>query len=138
MILVVTVTVTTVIMTAIIIHSITMTFIYKTLSPPLRVSSYGKRTITIDGCSRRCCTGERVGPPVWGGCLAALAGGVLMSASNADGGPGAGLATGDVLLVGAALMWSLQVILFEWIWVFPPAYLLVHMVLLVHGWLLVC
>lgn len=56
-----------------------------------------------------------MGPLVWGGCLAALAGGVLMSASNADGGAGAGLATGDVLLVVAAIMWSVQVIMFEWI-----------------------
>ncbi len=48
-------------------------------------------------------------PLVWGGCVAAVAGGVLMTSSRADGGAGGGLASGDLLLVAAAVMWSLQV-----------------------------
>ena len=48
-------------------------------------------------------------PLVWGGCVAALAGGVLMTSSRADSGAGGALASGDLLLVAAAVMWSLQV-----------------------------
>lgn len=55
--------------------------------------------------------GERVVPLVWCGCLAALAGGVLMGASGGSSPSGelVGVASGDLLLVGAAIMWSIQV-----------------------------
>lgn len=48
---------------------------------------------------------------IWVGCLAALGGGVLMtlSRSGADAaGVFSGIAGGDALLIGAALLWSIQ------------------------------
>ena len=56
--------------------------------------------------------GEAISLRIWAGCIAALAGGVLMTLSHS--GPDAasafsGLAAGDGLLIGAALLWSIQV-----------------------------
>jgi hypothetical protein len=56
--------------------------------------------------------GEAISLRIWAGCVAALAGGVLMTLSHS--GPDAasafsGLAAGDGLLIGAALLWSIQV-----------------------------
>ncbi len=48
---------------------------------------------------------------VWLGCASALCGSVLMSLSHSGsdlGAAAAGVATGDALLVGAALLWSVQ------------------------------
>ena len=58
------------------------------------------------------CVGEAISLRIWAGCVAALAGGVLMTLSHS--GPDAasafsGLAAGDGLLIGAALLWSIQV-----------------------------
>ena len=57
-------------------------------------------------------SGESIGATVWAGCLAALTGSVLMSLSHSGADVSdvaSGIATGDALLVGAALLWSVQV-----------------------------
>jgi hypothetical protein len=58
------------------------------------------------------CAGEAISLRIWAGCVAALAGGVLMTLSHSGSdaaGAFSGLAAGDGLLIGAALLWSIQV-----------------------------
>ena len=57
--------------------------------------------------------GDKVAGPVWIGSLAALAGGVFIGAdgsSGADGSAGLSLASGDILLIIAAVVWSIQTV----------------------------
>lgn len=56
--------------------------------------------------------GESVTLRIWAGCIAALCGGVLMSLSHSGADTGSlfgGIAAGDAMLIGAALLWSVQV-----------------------------
>lgn len=58
--------------------------------------------------------GEKVTLPVWLGCIAAFAGGILISAdgssSQADSSSFLNLAAGDIYIIIAALLWSVQTI----------------------------
>jgi drug/metabolite transporter (DMT)-like permease len=57
--------------------------------------------------------GEAISLRIWAGCIAALAGGVLMTLSHSGSdaaGAFSGLAAGDGLLIGAALLWSIQTV----------------------------
>ena len=49
---------------------------------------------------------------MWAGCLLALCGSIALGSSHTDGSGdiGSGLATGDMLLVGAAIMWSIETV----------------------------
>lgn len=67
--------------------------------------------------------GEKVVPLVWGGCVAALGGGILLGASNGNesGDVLLGVAPGDLALLGAAIMWSVQTVrLGKYTRSFPP------------------
>ena len=66
----------------------------------------------ISASAMRHNAGDSLPGVVWAGCLLALCGSITLGSSHSDGtgNIGSGLATGDLLLVGAAIMWSIETV----------------------------